>query len=975
MSKSNQAALPLSDQTGSLSEHIAEMESTQATQSKQEEHMEVDLRGLIENVQDVIVRYNLNLRYVYASPSLERFLGIKSEKLIGKSHSEVGFSEDLCRFFDRSLQQVIVSRSPLDVEFSTTSLGIEYFLESRVYPEFDDQGRVKSIVTITRDVTRRKLAEDAIRKNQANLSALAENTDDIVWSVDATYQLISGNAAFLSTMKIAFGAEIEQGKCVLVDNLPQSTKDEWREYYDRALRGERFNVESQTQYSSNQRYITYRFQPITIGDEIVGVVVSGRDITERKHAEELLRLTQFTMDHITDSILFVTHDAKIIYANNCTCRNWGYKPEEILGRRVYELDTSYTVENWNTQWDELKKRGHVMFHTTYKAKDNGFRIVEATADHMVFGDHSFGCVLIRDITERRHAEEALRESEEKFRGVYTQSPAGIEIFDAEGKLLDINPSGLNFFGIERAEDIHGFDIFSDPNITRELRERLAAGEPIAFESAFNFELVKKLNLYPTSKSGRCFIDCLVTPLKSPSGSTTGYLVHVRDITQRKIMEDELHESRQQYLHLFEGIGDAIIIHDFKGDMLDFNPAAPVLYGYTREEFISLEGTSLIHPSQIPKLENQLASLLANQVVVTETIHLHKDGHAIPVEVGARYIEFNHTPAFLTVIRDITEREKMARALEESEKRFRALIEHSMDAITLIDADARVVYESPSVSLLTGYTLDERMGRSGFELVHPDDLPMVKQTLSHVLTHAGSVRNAQFRSVKKDGTVRWTEGSAINLLDEPSVQAIVINYRDITDRKKAEVALKSANKMLNGRVAEVERLQSELREQALRDPLTGLYNRRYLSATMERELSRAKREKKPISVIVMDIDHFKKINDNFGHQVGDQFLIEISNRIASHARSSDITCRYGGEEFLLVMPGATMKTAMKRAEAIRRECADVQITNGKKQLKVTLSLGVATFPKHGTGAEEIVIKADKAMYKAKRAGRNCVTAWE
>lgn len=319
--------------------------------------------------------------------------------------------------------------------------------------------------------------------------------------------------------------------------------------------------------------------------------------------------------------------------------------------------------------------------------------------------------------------------------------------------------------------------------------------------------------------------------------------------------------------------------------------------------------------------------------------------------------------------------KMAQALKQSEKRFRALIEHSTDAISLIDAKTNVIYESPSVKLLTGYSGEERLGKSGLDLIYPEDLPHVKTTMVSVFAQPNHIESAQFRSVRKDGSVWWTEGTAINLLHEPSVGAIVINYRDITDRKNAEQALQATNKELRSRIREVEKLQIELREQALRDPLTGLYNRRNLSDAMERELARVKRERRSMSVLIMDIDRFKKINDNFGHQVGDQFLIEISRLIASHARSSDIACRYGGEEFLLVMPSATLKTALKRAEEIRMECADIRIANGGKQLKVTLSMGVATFPKHGKGAEEIAIKADKAMYKAKRAGRNCVKAWE
>jgi diguanylate cyclase (GGDEF)-like protein/PAS domain S-box-containing protein len=335
----------------------------------------------------------------------------------------------------------------------------------------------------------------------------------------------------------------------------------------------------------------------------------------------------------------------------------------------------------------------------------------------------------------------------------------------------------------------------------------------------------------------------------------------------------------------------------------------------------------------------------------------------------------HLTGYLVQVRDITERKKLAQALEQSEKRFRALIEHSTDAISLIDSSAHVIYESPSVEKLTGYSAEERIGKNGLDLIYPEDLAHIQGTMSRVLSQPNCIESAQFRSVRKNGTVWWTEGTAINLLNEPSVQAVVINYRDITERKNSEKALKDANEELNSHLSEIEKLQTELREQALRDPLTGLYNRRHLADAMERELARVKRERRSMSVIVMDIDHFKKINDNFGHQIGDKFLIQISNLIASHARSSDIACRYGGEEFLLVIPGATLTTALKRAEAIRSQCADIRITVGKKHLKVTLSLGVATFPKHGKGAEEIVIKADHAMYKAKRAGRNCVAAWE
>jgi diguanylate cyclase (GGDEF)-like protein len=176
------------------------------------------------------------------------------------------------------------------------------------------------------------------------------------------------------------------------------------------------------------------------------------------------------------------------------------------------------------------------------------------------------------------------------------------------------------------------------------------------------------------------------------------------------------------------------------------------------------------------------------------------------------------------------------------------------------------------------------------------------------------------------------------------------------------------------VAEVEQLQAELREQAIRDPLTGLYNRRYLNETLSREIKQTTRNKKPLSIIAMDIDHFKKINDRYGHPVGDLFLIEIARLIEKHARGSDFICRSGGEEFLMVLPGVTTTIAKKRAEMIRKKCAAITVMHEGKQLQITLSLGVATHPDHGQEAEEVIIKADKALYKSKRSGRNKVTGW-
>ncbi len=207
------------------------------------------------------------------------------------------------------------------------------------------------------------------------------------------------------------------------------------------------------------------------------------------------------------------------------------------------------------------------------------------------------------------------------------------------------------------------------------------------------------------------------------------------------------------------------------------------------------------------------------------------------------------------------------------------------------------------------------------------------------------------------------------------QALERSRMEIRERKRAEDALQKANEQLRVDMEKIEQLKEELHEQAIHDPLTGLYNRRYLNETLAREITRVERENKSLSVIMSDIDHFKMINDTYGHPVGDKFLVEIASLMKKNARDSDIVCRYGGEEFLLVFPGTALDSAARRAEEIRQQCAEIIIQHEGKDLKVTVSIGVATYPTHGKEAEEIIIKADKALYRAKAQGRNCTVMFE
>ncbi|MDP3700219.1 MAG: diguanylate cyclase [Hylemonella sp.] len=194
-------------------------------------------------------------------------------------------------------------------------------------------------------------------------------------------------------------------------------------------------------------------------------------------------------------------------------------------------------------------------------------------------------------------------------------------------------------------------------------------------------------------------------------------------------------------------------------------------------------------------------------------------------------------------------------------------------------------------------------------------------------------------------------------------------------RRSEQALQSANDALHGQLDEIQVLQARLSEQANRDPLTGLYNRRYLDSTLERELARCQREGQPLSLILIDIDHFKLINDSWGHPAGDEVLRQLADMLASHARGSDVACRYGGEEFLMLLPGMPLGVACERAERWREDFAAATVGFGEFAIQATLSAGIAGYPGHGTTAALLIRNADRALYEAKAEGRNRVTVYD
>jgi diguanylate cyclase (GGDEF)-like protein/PAS domain S-box-containing protein len=296
-----------------------------------------------------------------------------------------------------------------------------------------------------------------------------------------------------------------------------------------------------------------------------------------------------------------------------------------------------------------------------------------------------------------------------------------------------------------------------------------------------------------------------------------------------------------------------------------------------------------------------------------------------------------------------------------------LIENMRDGILVLDIQNRIVDINPAMENFIEKKASFYMGKNAFEVFQPW-MEKTDLLLEGLETHTEL-------KVPIDPS-RYLDLSITPLYDKDRLlNGRLMVFRDITERKQVEKRLRYVNDRLQTQLIEIGILQSKLREQAIRDPLTELFNRRYLEETLERELARAAREDYSVCVIMIDLDHFKRVNDTYGHEAGDEVLKTLAITLSEQCRRGDFACRYGGEEFVVIMPNINLETAYERAENIRKSLNSLHVPYRHYSLTITISMGIACYPINGGTRDSILHAADQAMYGAKEAGRDHILSYD
>jgi len=452
--------------------------------------------------------------------------------------------------------------------------------------------------------------------------------------------------------------------------------------------------------------------------------------------------------------------------------------------------------------------------------------------------------------------------------------------------------------------------------------------------------------------------------------------------KRENTSDIARTSDLLYDAIVETSPDSVLVTDLKGRFIFCSKQTAILHQYdSPEELIGTSAFKLFPPRETVRIARYMGETQESGMIKNIEFNLlRRDGSQFAAELSVSLIlDKSGTPfAFLAIVRDVTERKWVEAQIRESEALYRVVADNTHDWEFWQAPNDRFIYISPSCKRISGYDDIEFIKDSELfsNIIHPDD--RAGFAVHHQDTpETGTVREIEFRILRGDDhSVRWISQVCHPVFDKKGkFLGTRGSNRDITDKKLVDNELRAAYDQVRTQLHEIEELQTILREQAIRDSLTGLYNRRYMEEALRQEHARAIREGHQISVVMLDMDELKKVNDTYGHIVGDRALQILSEQLAGMTRVEDIACRYGGDEFLIILHNMPAREAVKRAEEWRLKLGEKGGPDKDKKFMVTFTAGIASFPASEKSIEEIIHAADIALYKAKLQGRNNVLLFD
>jgi len=635
-----------------------------------------------------------------------------------------------------------------------------------------------------------KKAWKALQESEIRFQSLIQNSSDIIRILDRNGLIIFDSMSSRKILGYPPGYTLGKSPYDFIhpDDLDR-VRNDLGEVYDKTSPGmpTEFRVRK-----ADGEYLDVE----TVGKNMIGVpgvdgiVITTRDITERKRMERELKLMQFSVEKASDEIFWMDSNGRVIYVNDATCNILGYSRAELLSMYVWDFDPTYSPEIWSTSFNDLKKKGFFTFETKHKTREGLVFPVEITANYVEYDGKAYSFSYVRDITERKRAEEALRESEEKFRVLAEMSSAIIYVYQGEN-LVYVNDAAQRISGYSRDEllKMKFWDIFhpdfkelaKEYGLARQLDQQ---DQPVP--SLYEVKLITK-----SGETRRIEVTAgRIMYMGKPAGVATFF-----DITDRKHTEEALRESEEKFRVLSEM--SSAVIYVYQGENPVYvNDAAQRISGYSKDEMLKMKFWELVHPDfkELVK-ERGLARQRGEHVPSPYEIKfITKRGETRRIEITAGRIMYMGKPAGVTTLFDITERKQA----EEELKKNRWILAKSQQIAHVGNWALNLQTNKLSLSdegyRILGY--DPGEVQPSLELfisrIHPDDRHILIGSIEEART-GDKLYNIDYRIFMQDGSIRYVNSLADRIKKDSkgNPKWMYGIHQDITRRKQIEKELEYA----------------------------------------------------------------------------------------------------------------------------------------------------------------------------------------
>jgi PAS domain S-box-containing protein len=761
-------------------------------------------RNIFEQSPETIVVHDGEIVRLI-NPAGVKMLGVaNAEELIGKPLRDFVRPVDHARIRTRFEQQRAGKTLPLTTEKLIRPDGTVLDVEIATAP-YRYQSAPASLIFI-RDITGRKQIEQALRESESSLRQAQHFARMGSW----TWNMQTNQLDWSDEMYVIFGVDKETFSGALPDIIAQAIHPDDRAKVEQSnlnvIRGGKpESLEYRIVWKDGSIHIIQAEAAEMVRDKTGAPTFlrgTAQEITERKQAEQALRESEQRYKMVSELASDYIYKVGVAADGKISLDFVTDRFHTMTGR---SLEDVRAVETWDKiiypddlgKFQEFLKR----MSTTRQAGElecrsyNGYNQLRwlrifARPEWDEQEDRATAIVgAIKDITARKQAEDALRESEENYRRLFDNAILGIFQSTPEDEVISVNRAFARMFGYDSPRDVMesienaASNVFADPNRRTEIIRLMAENPDLrTFENVYR------------RKDGSTFIGNLhTTSIYDSNGRLIRIEGIIEDITERKQAEAALQETRSFLQQIVDTSPSMIFVVDGQGKVLFANQYIATYYGTTPEQFVS-KSTQAVNRSQTEAqayIDDDREVILRRQKIIREELNTAPNGeqhwfYTIKVPL----FRPDGTVDVLGIATDITERKQAEQTLQHSEKRFRALIENSWDALVLVNAENKIIYYAPSNERVIGYTPEEVLGKHAREFIHPDDADAAARRLT-TLREPGAAISAEYRIPHKNGSWIWVESVIHNLLAEPSVQAVVINMRNVTERREAQEKLRES----------------------------------------------------------------------------------------------------------------------------------------------------------------------------------------